>query len=191
MRSIGAFAVSLSILFTMVVQTSALSAPDRGQAYLQQGYKQLRTADYAGAVRSLTEAVKANPADMTARRYLCKAWIECGMTPQAIQQIEVIRKSDPGKASDQILLGDAYYRAGEMEKSTAVYMDLVRQQPMLELAQVGLIKGLLGQGLNEQAEPYCIRLLQTSRDAGVQAFAQAKLTEIRERANIQIGTSKG
>lgn len=191
MRTNGAFALSLSILITMIGQTSALSAPAQAQAYLAQGYRQLRGTDYVGAARSLTEAVKANPADMTARRYLCKAWIECGLTAQAIQQIEVIRKADPGKVSDQLLLGDAYYRAGEMEKSIAIYKDLIRQQPTLELAHVGLVRGLLGQGLNEQAEPICMRLLQTSKDAAVQSFAQTKLTEIRERSNIQIGTSKG
>ena len=168
--------VVVSSIWTCICPNGAFAA---GQDVTQRGLAYLKNGDAASAAIYLTQAVRLNPSDLAARRYLCQAWLKLNLPDRVISQIQMIQKVDPGKPADAIILGDALYDSGKIPQAQQAYQQALTLDNKCELGYVGMIKVYMQAGSNEKAEQVCNFLLKTSTNPQILSFVSDKLNDLR------------
>ena len=135
---------------TTVAAPTTAAAPT-GASPLQIGYQMLALGDYPKAIRVLLAALRSNPNDVAARRYLAHALVRSGSNSMAVEQFGVVEQLQPLEATDQAALGDAQRSLGNLKAAVAAYTKAVESDPQLEVGWAGLARTYAAAGQHQQA----------------------------------------
>lgn len=172
------------LLTCLLVAQSSLAA-ESISPFVQKGLDQISRGSYDQAVITFSKAVKCDPSDMQARRYLCSALLKNGQATAAAQQLEVITKFAPGNNSDMCLLAEAYLHCGEFEKSAECFKKVLRIEPGDTTAKYGLTRALLAVGDVAGAKNLAIDTMRSTTNQKVRSGCAQVLSQIKERSIVQ------
>jgi tetratricopeptide (TPR) repeat protein len=118
---------------------------------VKKGFELMQHGDTDQAEPVLAAAVKANPADTLARRYLAYAMVQAGHSESAIAVFNALGKMVPLTSSDQMMYAKALEYNKDHDKAIGVYANLVASDPANDQARQALIKALIANGEKERA----------------------------------------
>jgi tetratricopeptide (TPR) repeat protein len=137
-----------------VVSDKAISAKiahlDLAQL-LKLGYEQYTAGNLDNAIVVLRQAVRTNPNDPMARRYLAHALHESKRDVEAADQISALQSLKALGADEQLLAGDVFRNAGKTSEALSIFQKLVGEdshnlKALNGLAQTYAKAGQLDQG---------------------------------------------
>jgi tetratricopeptide (TPR) repeat protein len=173
---------------TAVVALAALCQPvfagGLTVAPVAKGCDLINRGDYNGAVSVLTLAVRQNPSDLEARRYLCRAFIGAGAARQAVQQLEAVIKVAPNNPADYTMIAEAYFQMGDTKKSIAYYKQAIQVDSSYAGARLGLARAFLASGDTGSAGSVCYESLKTRQDAQTRQQFIDLINTIRSRGTL-------
>jgi thioredoxin-like negative regulator of GroEL len=105
---------------------------------VQAGYRLMMSSNEEGAIKEFTTAVRRNPNNVEARRYLAHALASIGRTADVISQLELI--SSQLSPSDGVMLSAAYEQTGRRRAAGVLFQRLTRANPTLSLMRLDLAK---------------------------------------------------
>lgn len=149
----------LSCAIAQSVQASEVVSPS-----VQQGYDLIVKRAYSKAIVVLSDAVRLNPGDASARRYLAVALNQTGNSAKAVQQMELVIRLEPGKASDCAMLGEMYLLCGESTRAIARYKEGISFSPDSAQCRSGLATAYVAAGDGVRAKATCLEGLKVCRD---------------------------
>jgi tetratricopeptide (TPR) repeat protein len=117
---------------------------------VRKGYDLMMSGDNEPAIVYLTAAVKANPNDPYARRYLAYTYEQHGMDAEAVTQFEILAKLQAFQSADHLMYAKAL-TPKQPERAVAVYNSLLVQEPTNVEARTNLIKTLISHGSPDKA----------------------------------------
>ena len=179
MKALGAIALSLLLATAL---SHSVNAQSVGSPLLQKGCEQLSRGNYSLAISTLTQAVRSNPSDLNARRYLCAALLRNGMAKAASQQMEVLVKFAPGNASDLGLLADCYMQCGETQLALERYKQAYTADSSNWNVKHGLAKALVATGDKKAARIVIVDILRTNPDARMRSECMQMLEALKDRS---------
>lgn len=142
---------------------------------VQHGMQLLNANQSVQAVKVLLIAVKANPKDLQARRYLARAYARAGNSAQAIQEF----KLQPSlENEDKFAYGTALYDLKQYRPATQFLNAVVSQSPDNHEARMLLIHSLLC--LNEK--PDALELCRVGLSRAQKAEDQEKFQKLYKAA---------
>lgn len=147
---------------------------------LQKGYDQLRRKEYSNAATTFSQAVRNNPQDLQARRYLAAALTRSGQSKAAAQQLQMITQNDPGKAYDQAALGEAYLLWGKTKLAVTSYNEALKLDPSLDSARLGLAQSLLALNQTTKAKQVCLEGLRITASSSLRLQFKDVLGRIKQ-----------
>lgn len=171
--------VLVLILITTVL-SSVLPAGAEPSASVLQGYDLLAKHSYSQAISVLTGAVRANPRDAMARRYLGIALHHAGNSTSGAQQMEIAIRLEPGNANDLAALAEMYLLSGEHIKAISSYRSCLTMAPANEQARCGLAKAYYGAGDAANARSTCIDGLRCCRNSNTRKQLSRILGNLRD-----------
>jgi len=146
----------------------------------------LRSGDTAGALRALTEQIRAHPADSKLRVFLFQLLVVLGQWDRALNQLNVAATLDPGALAMAQMYREAIrcelLRARVFEGSTA---PMVFGEPAQWLAL--LIEALLQEGRGNAAEGAALRARALDEAPASAGMLDAKPFEWIADADSRIG----
>lgn len=138
-------------------------AADCGEL-VRQGYDLLSKGSYSQAVTTLTNAVRTDPQNILARKYLAIAMHRAGMPGQAAQQMEVVVQKEPENVTNLVQLADMLRCNGAHARAIIYFKKGLTLSPGNGEAMCGLVKAYMGAGDNTTALSVCRSGLRNSRD---------------------------
>lgn len=177
---------ALSFLACLACQTA--NAADIPSPFVSKGLEQMNRGNYNFAVDCFSKAIRQNPSDIDARRYLSASLLKMGMAKAASTQLELIIKYAPGTLNDRCMLADAYLNCGEAAQSVEQYKTALKSEPSSTLARVGLAKALMATGDWAAARSIAIDTIHMSADPRVRSSCAQILSLIKERSIVQVST---
>lgn len=148
----------------------------------RQGCLQISRGSYHSAILTLRSAVRANPNDMAARRYLCKALMQIGFASQAVAHMQLVVRHCPGGAAEWACLAEAQRLCGENEAARFSYEKALFLDKSNKEALLGLSKVMVSQGEIDQAKRLCLSGLAVCSGQEDKALFKQQLFEINKRA---------
>lgn len=139
-----------------IAQDATTSAPEPAPVKLtgdlvQKGYSALRAGQVGQAITLLAAAVKANPSNPTARRYLAYAFAQKGDNANAISQFSSLATLENLNVEDRLSYGKTLVAARNNETAIEVYNSILVAQPNNHAARMGLINAYLQSGFAGKA----------------------------------------
>lgn len=173
----------MPILFLCLVadcSAPALANAEQDSRLVQQGYTQLMGGKAADAVKTLTQAIRVNPANMDARRYLGAALLQTGMPERAVDQLKALMQSPKALPTDANLLGQAYLQMQRYDLAIAAFNQVLKVDLVNDTAHSGLIDCYVASGKEAMARSICAHGLQVARTAASRQKFQNKLNSLAE-----------
>ena len=109
----------------------------------------LRTMGHIGRLK---EQIRANPANVTARRDLARIYLQRMRPGAALALIEEARERDQHSAELLLLSGTALYRTGRYEQALGPLVEAVERDPRVGFGQAYLVAGDALSKLGRHAE---------------------------------------
>jgi Flp pilus assembly protein TadD len=172
------------LLTCLLVAQSSLAA-ESAASLVQRGVDQIARGNYDQAVITFSKAVKSDPSDLQARRYLCTAMLKNGQAAAAAQQLEMITKFAPGNNSDMNLLAESYLHCGEWEKSAECFKKALRTDPTDATAKYGLCRTMLAVGDVSGARDLALHTIRSTSNQKIRTGCSQILSQIKERSLVQ------
>jgi len=173
---------------TAIVALAALCQPvfagGAPAGSVAKGCDEINRGNYTSAISILSAAIRQNPSDLDARRYLSSALIGAGMAREAAQQLEAIAKVAPGNAADCTMMAEAYNQMGDNKIATARYKQAILLDPAASAPRLGLARLFMASGDLNGAISLCNESLKTRRDAQSRQQFIDLLGTIRARSGI-------
>ena len=107
---------------------------------VEAGYQMLTCGKLEGAIKDFMLAVRKNPNNVEARRYLANALAMKGQTSDAIKQFEVVSSLSALSVRDSLTLTTAYEVSGNKQAAAVLFQRLTRGNPTDELLRLELAK---------------------------------------------------
>ncbi|HEY9718523.1 MAG TPA: tetratricopeptide repeat protein [Trichormus sp.] len=160
-----------------VTAMAQLPAPSSNSPEMQEGYRLMVNGDAAGAINQFTLAVRKNPNNVEARRYLAHALASVGRTADVIAQLQLI--SSRLTPSDGVMLTAAYEQTGNKRGAAMLFQRLTRANPSLSLMRLDLAKIYAASGDTVLLKAACeqgmhMALTEHQRDEFNQLWQQAQ-----------------
>ncbi len=150
-------------------------APEELQGdYVGKAYDLMKLGKITQAKSLLKAAVKANPNDMRARRYLAHAFYNSSDYVSASNQFSLVSAAGLSY-EEQFLYGKSLLRAKRNEQAIKILQNLVSQQPAFYKARVELIKAYTLSGFKDHARQECKIGMQQAKDQNEYAEFQSLL----------------
>lgn len=164
-----------------------LPAPLPGQASnLEEADRSLLTGDYQGALRLYRELAKsAPPASLQARLGLLKTLLATGRYRPVEEQALRFLKERTDSCELRLLLGEAYWRRGELRLASQALQKARRHATCRNRAELKLARILEEQGQSPQSRRLLLEIYsrieaQDGKDLGLAAIALQHLQQYRE-----------
>ena len=140
--------------------------------YVGRAYEEMKTGKMAHAIKLLKAAVKVNPNDVRARKYLASSLYAIGDWPEASAQFAYAGAQEQLAPEERFMYGKSLSSAGKQEQAITVLQALVNEQPTYGQARIALIKVFETAGFRDHAREQCQIGIQ-------QARSQAELAEYK------------
>lgn len=152
-------------------------------SFLRDGYAALQKGSYLQAESTLRKAVKLDPRNAAARRYLSVAMVATGDASNAMTQVYAAQSIDGVQANDWILLGNAHFALSETEEARKAYISGLKNPSTHVSAALGLIRIHIAQGQLHEAAQLCSALNAKRLSAAEQVLVR-RLSYQVEQAKI-------
>jgi tetratricopeptide (TPR) repeat protein len=153
---------------------------------VQAGYAQMRSGNNERAVVLLERAVRVNPNDASARRYLAHTFLATGDTDNAIAQFQMVDKLGKPNADDIKALADALAQTSRKEEAIAAYNRCLQMRPDDVQSRCSLARLYEAAGFLNKAREVC---LEGMKNSSTSADLNAVLKEIQNKATRQPNTT--
>mgnify|MGYP003384668452 CR=1 FL=1 len=168
-RNIAFAQVKQKLPAARTIATYAKSSVKQVYAYsgvdqVDSGYLALKAGDSHSAVAILSRAVKADPDNALARKYLAYAHLQDGNMDKAVSQFVAWNYLQAVPATEMWLFGKTMMAAGKYSQASQVFDDLVKAEPDNSTARVQLIKACALAGQGERARSLCLQAMACARD---------------------------
>jgi tetratricopeptide (TPR) repeat protein len=118
---------------------------------VQKGYTLFLSGDPEPAIAYLTAALKINPNDANARRYLAHACVQTDRYSSALKQYAALQQITGLSRLDTLLYAKAFACDGKVGKAVELYNELLTDDPNDDKARTNLITTLLNNGSADEA----------------------------------------
>lgn len=169
-------AFALASQLTQLSFASNISSPN---SLVSQGYSQLAHGAPGSAVKTLIQVLKAEPNNMTARRYLAHALTQCGYHQAAVSQFQQLAKYLPLQAVDLAQLATACLHSGNHQAALNYYNQALKLEPNFGPALVGLIKTHLAMSDKLQARAIC----ETAITQAIDPVSKEQIRQLLEQTS--------
>jgi tetratricopeptide (TPR) repeat protein len=142
------------------------------------GYKQLREGNNERATALLAKAVRLNPNDANARRYLAHALMANGDTENAIAMLKAIVAINPDNTADSIALGEQLVKSGRVEDAIDTYSKTLTADKHNVKARCALARAYMSAGFKQKAKDVCEDGIKDSASPAETAALKATLAEV-------------
>ena len=149
---------------TIASEDEPVSANELRGDYVGKAYDSLKQGKAGYATRVLKTAVRMNPNDVRARRYLASALYSNGDYAAASSQFAFAAAQQPLTLEEQFFYGKALLKATKFEQAISVLQSLVNQQPNYSQARMSLIKAYSLAGFRDHAREQCQIGMQQARN---------------------------
>lgn len=172
---------SAVLLVTVSTSTSAFASDaQQSQKLVTSGYAMMNSGDDAGATQTFTKAIFADPSNLNARRALAQSELRQGKSGDCVQHLEALTKLQPGVASDQVLLGQAYLSLGKTDLALTRYGRALQIEPNNAEAMLGMADVLIAKGDYVKASALCRKVIASSKKSDNLEAANNKLSVIQQ-----------
>lgn len=127
------------------------------ETLISDGFNAYKKGDYLTAVPTLEQAVKVNPKDARARRYLAFAYKQADQMGEAAGQFEVLYTLGALNAQDISIFIDMLMGSGQQDKALKIIEDALAKSPGNQSLYLSLANCQLSRGENEKAIQTCNR----------------------------------
>lgn len=128
------------------------------------GYNALRAKDSTSAISILNEAVKVNPDNPMARKYLAYAHLREGNVQSAVRQFQAWNYLQPVPTKEMWHFAKTSMGAGKYGEAAQVYEEIVKSEPSNTSARIQLIKACSLAGDNEKARALCLEAMTSAKN---------------------------
>jgi Flp pilus assembly protein TadD len=142
------------------------------------GYNQLSKGNNERATALLAKAVRLNPNDANARRYLAHALMANGDTDNAIAMLKAIVSINPDNTADSIALGEQLVKSGRVEDAIDTYSKTLTADKHNIKARCALARAYMSAGFKQKAKDVCEDGIKDSASPAETAALKATLTEV-------------
>ncbi len=136
----------------------------KGTDAVKAGYNALRAKDSSSAVSILSTAVKTNPDNPLARKYLAYAHLREGNIDKAVRQFQAWSYLQPVPRKEMLVFATTCMDAGKYNEASHIYSELVKAEPTNSAARVQLIKCCSLAGDNDKARTLCLEAMGSAKD---------------------------
>jgi len=105
---------------------------------MSRAYQEMSSGHNEEAVRTMSVAVRTEPNNAMARRYLANALLRSGMAADALVQFRALIELKQATAKDKSAIGDANFYLSKYDDAIAWYQTALKEDPTLDSARVGL-----------------------------------------------------
>ena len=174
-----------ALLLFLIASASVPALADAAEEsrLVQQGYAQIVGGKAPEAVKTLSQAVRLNPSNMDARRYLGAAMLQAGLPERAAEQLKVLTQSPKTILTDSNLLGQAYLQMQRYDLAIAAFNKVLKGDLVNDTAHNGLIDCYMASGKEDMARSICSHGVQVARTASARAKFQEKLNNLAAPAS--------
>ena len=142
------------------------------------GYKQLSKGNNERATDLLAKAVRLNPNDANARRYLAHALMANGDTDNAIAMMKAVVAINPDNTADSIALGEQLVKSGHVEDAIDTYSKTLTADKHNIKARCALARAYMSAGFKQKAKDVCEDGIKDSTSPAETAALKATLSEV-------------
>ena len=150
----GRFAVDLTkdVQTASADKTEVFTLPATVKGMIDLGYKNLYGGSISDAVTCFTAAIKKEPNNATARKYLAYALMQSGSNGEAAAQFQTLSSIQPLDTKDKLAMAKCYMSAGQQDQGIHILMQAVQSDPTsvaakADLARVYVTRGALPQAM--------------------------------------------
>lgn len=147
---------------------------------LKKGYQLLLSGDCQPALSYLIAAVRANPNDPSARRYLAISCADNGLYSDAVAQLDVLARMSTLLPSDKLCYADSLVMCKRPKEAILIYNDLVASNPKNARARANLIKTLADNAIGDNTQTVA------TAPAGAPAVATGANVAVAQGANVAV-----
>lgn len=152
--------------FEAPVRNSVIATIDVGdkseREVLDRGYELLMSGRSADAASYLLAAVRSNPNNVKARRFLAYAFLQSGRAKLAVEQFTAQESLESLRRTDKLAFASALAKSGANEEAISIYSNLITDNAKDDFARVAAIKILLKDGAREEARAMAVDGMQVS-----------------------------
>jgi tetratricopeptide (TPR) repeat protein len=186
MNRLYTLALAAVLAFVCTAQANpAFSQASPPSGLTAKAYSQIQSNDFAGATRTLSEELRKNGDNVTARRYLAYALLEQGLAKEALQQLNSLPFPVP---YDLFMKGKACEAIPDTNASIRFYLIAVRGDPRNDTFRKKAIEALIQNSQYNDAVRICsegarVSTSGTARKFYIEQLKQAKaLSETIEKS---------
>ena len=139
-------------------------------------YSQIQSNDFAGATRTLSEELRKNGSNVTARRYLAYALLEQGMAKEALQQLNSLPFPAP---YDLFMKGKACEAIPDTNAATRFYLLAVRGDPRNDTYRKKAIDALIQSSQYHDAVRICAEGVRLATSGSARKFYVEQLQQAK------------
>lgn len=160
---------------------------------VSQAYKNLQGGNAEKSIEMFQEAVRKEPGNAVARRYLSYTLLQQGRAAEAMEQLKVLGSLGKLSGYDLFLTAQALELMGDKKSAAQYYVYAVDEEPSNEFYRLKAIDSLRDLSLYDDATDLVNEGLAMSHDKAVRANYRNKAAQIasaRKLVNIQITCHK-
>ncbi|MBX9724762.1 MAG: tetratricopeptide repeat protein [Candidatus Obscuribacterales bacterium] len=137
------------------ITSSAPLMVSPSQKIVLRAYKQIRQGNFDTAIPLLKTAVKIDPENTEAHRYLAYSYLHCGKVTQALSESKQVVDAGSEHPHDYYTIAEANFYDGKPDQAMKFYRDALLLNPLFAEARMGAIRSLMALGKFEQAKEVC------------------------------------
>ncbi len=147
-------------------------------------YEFITKGDYSEASNLLNKAIKNNPNDIEARRYLTYTYLLQGHNQDAKNELIAMTKIQKPSPFDWFLMGQFYLNENELVLAQESFRNSLYYNPYLYLARVGYIRCLINQGNPDEANNAIDEGKKLTKNKQVLNYYQFLAQVVKKGSNI-------
>lgn len=124
---------------------------------INDGYSAYKRGDYLTAVPTLEQAVKMNPKDVRARRYLAYAYKQADQLGEAAGQFDALYPLGALGPQDTVIYIDMLMGSGQQDKAIKIIEDAIAKNPTSQILYLHLANCQVTRGESANAVATCTR----------------------------------
>lgn len=169
------------------VKSTATPSANEGthsQQMVLKAYKHIKNGDLKAAIPVLETAVKHDPDNSQAHRYLAFSYLNSGMVTKALAHSKQVVALGTEHPHDLYSLGEAHFYDGKPQEAMKFYRDALRINPLHVEARMGAIRSLIALGKVEEAKSICEAAAYNSRSEKAKFQFKRMLNDIKSKNQI-------
>lgn len=144
---------------------------------LTDGYNQMSAGDLTGAIKSFSEAIKKNPGDLSARRYLAYTFLNDGQNAQAAAQFKALDSLQALTPDEELKYAKACKDANNISQAAIIYERHLKKIPNDINTRISLAQMYSDANAHARAQQVCMDgMMATTNKADYQKLKQFLVT---------------